>query len=266
MWHAKPLAAFTDNYLWLLTADKHNAQAAMVDPGDAAPVVAALDAANLELAAILITHHHADHIGGVSELMGRYPNARVYGPEDQRIPMVQRIVRDQDSFELDFLAAEFEVIEVPGHTKTHIAYYAASNNGVPARLFCGDTIFACGCGRLFEGTPVQMHRSLTRLRALDKQTEIYCAHEYTLDNIAFAKWVEPDSPALLTRERTAKSLRAAGQPTVPSQMDEECRTNPFLRFDQPTVVAAAEHYAGRALTSEAEVFGAVRHWKDTEFD
>lgn len=266
MWYAKPIPAFTDNYLWLLAASTHSAQAAIVDPGDATPVIAALASENLELATILITHHHADHIGGVQTLMQHYPNVQVYGPDDQRIPLVQHTVRDQDNFELDFLPASFEVIEVPGHTKTHIAYYATSSDGVPARLFCGDTIFACGCGRLFEGTPVQMHSSLTKLRKLDKDTEIYCAHEYTLDNIAFAKWVEPHNAALLERERAAKLLRESGQPTVPSLLVDECQTNPFLRFDEQTVIVAAEQYAGRSLESEAEVFGTVRHWKDTEFD
>jgi len=265
MWRVQAIPAFTDNYLWLLRGDA-NAQAALVDPGDATPVLQTLAAEGLELATILITHHHADHIGGVDELLAHYPQAQVYGPADARIQSIHHVVREAAQVTLDFLPARFTVIEVPGHTSTHIAYYAAAADSQPPRLFCGDTIFACGCGRLFEGTPVQMHASLSKLRALPAATEIYCAHEYTLDNIAFAKWVEPDNPVLLSREREAKALRQAGRYTVPSHLGYECQTNPFLRFDHPEVVAAAERYAGHQLATPAEVFGAVRHWKDTEFD
>ena len=265
MWRVQAVPAFTDNYLWLLSGDKDN-RAAIVDPGDAAPVIAALEKNKQELSAIFITHHHADHIGGVEVLMERYPDTQVYGPKDSRIPMVQHVMYEQHQFTVDFLPTTFEVIEVPGHTSSHIAYYAAASDDVPPRLFCGDTVFACGCGRLFEGTPVQMHASLSKIRALPPTTEIYCAHEYTLDNIEFAKWVEPNNPSLLAREQEAKAMRKAGQYTVPSQLGYECLSNPFLRFDQPDVVKAAEDYAGHALTTEAEVFGAVRHWKDTKFD
>ncbi len=265
MWHVQAIPAFADNYLWLLTSDDNN-RAAIVDPGDAVPVLEALQKNALELSAILITHHHADHIGGVKKLIEHYPEVQVYGPKDPRIPMVQHRVREQSRFTLDFLEASFEVMEVPGHTMTHIAYYADASHSAVPRLFCGDTVFACGCGRLFEGTPLQMHASLSKIKALPPTTEIYCAHEYTLDNIAFAKWVEPDNASLLAREQEARALRKAGKYTVPSQLAYECQTNPFLRFDQPDVIKAAERYAGQALNTEAEVFGAVRHWKDTEFD
>ncbi len=265
MWHVQAIPAFADNYLWLLTSDGSNC-AAIVDPGDAVPVLEALQKNALELSAILITHHHADHIGGVKQLIEHYPKVQVYGPEDSRIPMVQHRVREQSRFTLDFLQASFEVMEVPGHTTTHIAYYADASHSVVPRLFCGDTVFACGCGRLFEGTPLQMHASLSKIKALPPTTEIYCAHEYTLDNIAFAKWVEPDNASLLAREQEAKALRKVGKYTVPSQLAYECQTNPFLRFDQPDVIKAAERYAGQTLNTEAKVFGAVRHWKDTEFD
>ena len=265
MWHVQAIPAFADNYLWLLTADSSNS-AAVVDPGDAEPVIEALKKNNLELSAILITHHHADHIGGVVQLMKHYPSVQVHGPEDSRIPMVQHVMRKNIRFTLDFLPTAFEVIEVPGHTATHIAYYADASDSIPPRLFCGDTVFACGCGRVFEGTAVQMHASLSKIKALPPKTEIYCAHEYTLDNIEFAKWVEPDNPILLAREQEAKVLRAAGKYTVPSQLAQECQTNPFLRFNEPNVIEAAERYAGHALTTEAEVFGTVRYWKDTDFD
>ena len=265
MWHVQAIPAFADNYLWLLTSDENN-HALIVDPGDAVAVLGVLQKNALELSAILITHHHADHIGGVKQLMEHYPEAQIYGPEDARIPMVQYIVREKSCLTFDFLQASFEVIEVPGHTATHIAYFADASDSVVPRLFCGDTVFACGCGRLFEGTPLQMHASLSKIKALPPTAEIYCAHEYTLDNIAFAKWVEPDNTSLLAREQEAKALRKVGKYTVPSQLAYECQTNPFLRFDQPDVIKAAEHYAGQALSTEAEVFGAVRHWKDTEFD
>ena len=265
MWHVQAIPAFADNYLWLLTGGGNN-RAAIVDPGDAVPVMEVLEKNALELSAILITHHHADHIGGIEQLTNHYSEVQVFGPEDSRIPMVQNIMCEQSRFMLDFLQVSFEVIEVPGHTATHIAYYADASNSVPPRLFCGDTVFACGCGRLFEGTPVQMHASLSKIKTLPPNTEIYCAHEYTLDNIEFAKWVEPNNANLLTREQEAKALRKAGKYTVPSQLAYECQTNPFLRFDQPNVISAAERYAGKALNTEAEVLGAVRHWKDTEFD
>lgn len=264
MWSVRTIPAFTDNYLWLLAGG--DGRAAAVDPGDAEPVIEALRADGLELSAILITHHHADHIGGVERLLRLFPGALVCGPADERIGGVTRIVGEGDRVRLDFLPAEFEVFDVPGHTRTHIAYYA---EGVPAgggRLFCGDTIFACGCGRLFEGTPVQMCASLSKLRTLPDTTEIYCAHEYTLDNIAFAKWVEPDNEALLRREREARALREAGRPTVPSQLATERETNPFLRFDQPQVIEAARRHGGAGLQGDAEIFGEIRRWKDTEFD
>ncbi len=265
MWHVQAIPAFADNYLWLLSGDDDN-RAAIVDPGDAVPILEVLQKNALELSAILITHHHADHIGGVQRLTECYSGVQVYGPEDPRIPMVRHVMRERSRLTLDFLQASFEVMEVPGHTATHIAYYADASDSTVSRLFCGDTVFACGCGRLFEGTPAQMHTSLSKIKALPPTTEIYCAHEYTLDNIEFAKWVEPDNANLLAREREAKALRKVGRYTVPSQLADECETNPFLRFDQPDVIKAAERYAGHALNTEAEVFAAVRHWKDNEFD
>lgn len=257
MWRAEPIAAFSDNYLWLLTGD--NDSAAIVDPGDADPVLRALETRSLTLAAVLITHHHADHIGGIARLLTRFPHTPVYGPADTRIAAVTHRVKEGDSVELDFLPARFRVIEVPGHTLTHIAYYSAGGH----RLFCGDTIFACGCGRIFEGSAGQMYDSLLKLRALPAQTEVYCAHEYTLANIAFAKCVEPDNTALLARERDAKTLRRANRPTVPSTLALECETNPFLRFDCQAVIDTAAKHSGRTPDDGAQVFSRIRAWKDT---
>ncbi len=255
MIQAIPVPAFRDNYLWLLTRAESKA-AAVVDPGDAAPVLVALAAADAALEAIIITHHHADHIGGVSELLGRFPGAEVYAPDDDRIAGATRTVGEGDRVYVACLDCDFEVLEVPGHTSTHIAYYG------DGKLFCGDTVFACGCGRLFEGTSEQMHNSLSKVMGLPDDTGIYCAHEYTLSNIAFAKRVEPDNPALLERERDARRLRDGGHPTVPSLLALEKRTNPFMRFDVPAVIAAAERHAGHPLDGAAAVFGAVRRWKD----
>ncbi len=255
MIQATPVPAFSDNYLWLL-AGADAGRAAVVDPGDATAVLAALAAADAVLGAIIITHHHADHIGGVGELLARFPDAAVYAPRDERIAGATQTVGEGERVHVACLGCDFEVLEVPGHTATHIAYYG------DGKLFCGDTVFACGCGRLFEGTPEQMHCSLSKIMRLPDDTEIYCAHEYTLANIAFARQVEPDNPALRQREQDARRLREAGRPTVPSSLALEKRTNPFLRFDEPNVIAAAEHRAGHPLHNGAEVFGAVRHWKD----
>ena len=259
------LPAFETNYLWLLARD---GCAAAVDPGDAKPVLSALEKHGYDLRYILITHHHADHIGGIAALLKAFPNAQVYAPDDKRIAPVNETVSDGDTVTLDVLNLNFKVMEVPGHTTSHIAYYM-SDKLSGNKLFCGDTLFACGCGRLFEGTPAQMHTSLSKIRALPDDTEVYCAHEYTLDNIEFALWVEPDNEALQARQKEAVKLRENGDATVPSQLGLEKQTNPFLRFDEPAVISAAKKFvgadAGRDLGG-AEVFGAIREWKDTKFD
>jgi hydroxyacylglutathione hydrolase len=254
-----PVRAFTDNYIWLIRSPD-NRYAALVDPGDAAPVLRTLQEEGITLIAILITHHHWDHTGGVRSLLECYPDVAVYGPAGERIPSITRPLKEGDTVDLPEIDANFAVLEVPGHTAGHIAYYGEG------ALFCGDTVFGAGCGRLFEGTPVQMHASLSKLAALPGDTLVYCAHEYTLDNIAFAQWVEPDNPDLLQREQDSRALRARGLPTVPSRLELERSTNPFLRFDVPAVICAAERFAGRPLAAGAETFGVVRYWKDTKFD
>lgn len=254
-----PVRAFKDNYIWLICSPE-GACAAIVDPGDARPVIATLQAQHITPVAILITHHHMDHVGGVRALLGQYPDLDVYGPSHSSAPAITHRLTEGATVTLTELDARFQVLEVPGHTVDHIAYYGEG------MLFCGDTLFGAGCGRLFEGTPEQMHTSLSKLAALPGDTLMYCAHEYTLDNIAFAKWVEPHNPDLLAREQATQALRREDKPSVPSRLELEQRTNPFLRFDEPNVIHAAASFAGRSLKAGAETFGVVRFWKDSEFD
>lgn len=244
------LPAFEDNYIWLLRDAE--GRALVVDPGDAAPVLYALgDAPPL---AILLTHHHGDHIGGVADLLARWPATPVFAPHDDRIPQANRRVAGGDRITVG--GWHFQVIAVPGHTRSHIAYYGEG------LLFCGDTLFSLGCGRMFEGTPPQMHASLARLAALPGDTRVCCAHEYTQGNAAFALAVEPGNAALRARAEAVRALRAAGQPSLPTTVAEERACNPFLRCDAPAVRAAAEAQAGGPLADAVAVFGALRAWKD----
>ena len=259
MLDVRPVPAFQDNYIWL-AVEPSGRGAAIVDPGDAEPVLAALKAQALDPKAILITHHHRDHTGGIRDLRRAYPDLPVYGPAAESIPLIDHPLAEGDRVALPELGFEFEILDIPGHTAGHIAYVG---HGV---LFCGDTIFSVGCGRVFEGTMAQMQASLAKLRALPADTRICCAHEYTLANIGFANWVEPDNPALQAREQQARAQRDAGRPTLPVTLGEEIQTNPFLRWDQAPVRAAAAAHAGHGLTTDADVFAAVRAWKDNEYD
>lgn len=257
---AQAISAFDDNYIWLIRRpDKP--QVAIVDPGDAEPVIAAITADGLEPIAILITHHHWDHVGGISDLLAHYPQLAVYGPANETIPHISQPLSEGDTVRLDALDAEFQVMDVPGHTSGHIAYYHSQNNN--GLIFVGDTLFAGGCGRLFEGTPAQMHDSLSRIAALPDTTEVYCAHEYTADNLVFARIAEPDNTALATRQGAIRQQRAQGLATVPSLLSVEKATNPFLRSEQADIIRGAEAFAGRKLATGADVFAVVRHWKDT---
>lgn len=256
-----PIPAFTDNYFWLL---ERGGQAAIVDPGDAAPVARVLAERQLTLAAILITHHHFDHIGGLPALTRAHPDAPVYGPAAEKIRGVTQPLREGDRVPLDPLGVEFDVWEVPGHTLGHIAYVAGrSATSADRFVLCGDTLFSGGCGRLFEGTAAQLHGSLARLAALPADTRVYCTHEYTLANLAFAAAVEPTRPEVAEAVARVRALRARNEPSLPSTIGDERRINPFLRAGRPEVADAAARQAGQALRSEVEVFAALRRWKDT---
>lgn len=249
-----PLPAFRDNYLWLLVRGK---DAAIVDPGDAEPVLRTLDDLQLNLVAILATHHHADHVGGVVKLKAR-SGATVYGPATESIAGVDHRLNGGDRIEA--LGVQFRIIDIPGHTAGHIAYF--SDTQKPPLLFCGDTLFACGCGRLFEGTPEQMLTSLDALAALPPTTRVYCGHEYTVSNIRFALEVEPNNRELQTRAAAATAMRKRGEPTLPSTIGFELATNPFMRCDAPSVRAAASGVSRGAGLARVSTFAAIRKWKD----
>lgn len=247
------LRAFADNYIWTIRDAK---RAAVVDPGDARPVIDYLEKEKLELVAILNTHHHADHVGGNGGLLGRW-KVPVFGPHDPRITEVTHRLRDNERCTLPHFGIEFEVFEIPGHTRSHIAFHGGG------MLFCGDTLFAAGCGRLFEGTPRQMHESLSRLMQLPDGTRVYCGHEYTLANVRFARAADPGNAALVELESRARQLRDRDLPTLPSTIAQEKATNPFVRVREPAVVATASRHAGKALDDPVSVLGAIREWKNS---
>lgn len=251
-----PICAFADNYIWIV---RDGARAAVVDPGDARPVLDYLAREGLVLAAVLATHHHQDHVGGIEALLARHP-APVYGPARETIPQLAHPLRGGDAITVPGMALDLRVLDIPGHTAGHIAY-VGDVAGVSS-LFCGDTLFAAGCGRIFEGTPAQMWESLGSLAALAGETRVYCGHEYTLANLRFALAVEPDNAALWDRQAAAEAARHRGEPTLPSTIALERATNPFLRAGHPAVRAAAAAHAGQPIASEVESFAALRAWKN----
>lgn len=244
--------AFQDNYIWLIAADDRRLIA--VDPGDAEPVLAFLEARDYRLAAIFCTHHHGDHCAGIEDLIARAP-VPVFGPADEAVAGVTHRVREGDVVEVPGFDA-FRVLDVPGHTAGHIAY--ASNDA----LFCGDTLFSAGCGRLFEGTAAQLHHSLQKLAALPKSTRVYCGHEYTAANLAFARVVEPDNPRRDVYSEEVRARRARGEPSLPSTIGLEREVNPFLRVHLPALRAAAARTDPKVGSAPSDVFAIVRRQKD----
>lgn len=270
-----PLAAVSlpDNYIWLLRRDDSDAAVA-VDPGEAQALLDCLQRENLRLTDVLITHHHADHVGGIAELRQRFPQLRVHGPATEAIEGMDERLSDGAVVELPWLGAQLQVLAVPGHTLGHLAYYDPKHRAGGV-LFSGDTLFSAGCGRVFEGTMAQMQQSLARLRALPADTRIYCAHEYTEANLRFARAVEPDNDELAEYAAQIAQLRAAGQPSLPSTLALERRINPFLRWDEPSVQQAAagfQRLQGRGKENQpfqpldpadaVAVFAAIRAWKN----
>jgi hydroxyacylglutathione hydrolase len=254
-----PVRAFEDNYIWML-ASAGSDLALAVDPGDETPVLKWLQAQGKSLGGVLITHHHYDHTGGLPELLQAYPGIPVYGPAGESIRGISQPVKEGDRVAIDGCETAFRVMEVPGHTAGHIAYYGEG------ALFCGDTLFAGGCGRVFDGTFEQLAASLQRIAQLPPETLIYCAHEYTLANLGFAAWVEPESGMLHQRIAQEQEKREARLPTLPSSLAQELQTNPFLRTSVPSVKGMAEKVAGTVLADDTAVFTALRQWKDSEYD
>jgi hydroxyacylglutathione hydrolase len=255
MLEVTPVRAFSDNYIWLIHGQTDRSRVAAVDPGDGLAVDRALQERGLTLAALLVTHHHRDHTGGVEALVARH-GVPVFGPARESIPGPFRPLGGGDKVDLAELGMAFEVMDVPGHTAGHIAYVGHG------AVFCGDTLFSGGCGRLFEGTPAQMLDSLTRLADLPRETRVYCTHEYTMNNLRFARVADPGNAATAAYEEECMQKRNRDEPTLPSTIALEREINPFLRCDDGNVKQAAESHAGRRLMDKTAVFAAVREWKD----
>jgi hydroxyacylglutathione hydrolase len=251
-----PLSAFEDNYIWCIEEPQFDSFI-VVDPGDAQVVIEHAIKIQKNLSAILVTHHHADHTGGIAALVDHFGELAVHGPADSPYPGLTHKVKEDDK--VDIFGADFTVIEVPGHTLDHIAYY----NKHYGLLFCGDTLFLAGCGRVFEGTPAQMHHSLSKLMALPAMTKAYPTHEYSLANLEFAMTVDGDNEALRLAQKMCQEIRDDNEVTLPTRLAQESAINPFVRTHDKAVIASAERYKGQALASADEVFAALREWKNS---
>jgi len=250
-----PVPSFNDNYIWLLRTNNSNT-VAVVDPGDAEPVLEVLKQNKLKLAAILITHHHWDHVNGISQLLEHAAEALVYGPSNSPVNAITNRLKESDTFDLPGVLDQCSVIETPGHTLDHISYLIGNH------LFCGDTLFSAGCGRLFEGSPQQMLASLNKLARLPINTNMYPAHEYTLANLQFADLADANNPAIAQRISQAKQLRQQNLPTVPSSLELELATNPFLRCETKGIKLSVEQHIKSKLSTPLDVFTELRLWKD----
>ncbi len=259
MYQLYPVPAFQDNYIWMLQHPKQPGLAVAIDPGQSEPVTAWLDQNNLKLAAILVTHHHPDHTGGIAQLSG--DGVPVYGPADSPFAGITHPLNDGDLIEL--LGQPLSIKAVPGHTLDHIAYYTPieeSSSG--CQLFCGDTLFIAGCGRLFEGKPEQMQQAMAFFRTLPDATQVCSTHEYSLSNLSFAAAVEPNNTAIQIAIERCQQLRNNNQPTLPGSIGEEKQINPFMRYDQTAVIAAAGQHHGQPVTGDSNVLAIIRQWKD----
>lgn len=249
-----PIPAFDDNYIWCLSNDRQ--QALVVDPGDAEPVINYINDHDLTLAGILITHHHHDHTGGIQALQAKHANLLVAGPQSSPCQLINRPLADHSK--LSLMGIEFTIMSIPGHTLDHIAYFDSQGGN----LFCGDTLFLGGCGRVFEGTMEQMHSALQRLMSLPNTTKAYPTHEYSLANLDFAAAVEPDNQAIQSAISQCQQQRKQGLPTLPTTLATEALINPFVRCHQPDVIIAANQRAETQLASQTEVFSTIRQWKN----
>lgn len=249
-----PLSAFKDNYIWILINHKLKA-CAIVDPGEAEPVLEFLHEHPYTLKAVLITHHHWDHVSGVEDLCAGN-ELTVYGPANSAIPRLDVPLAEGDNVVIEDIDIEFKVAHIPGHTLDHIAYYNDE------QLFCGDTLFSAGCGRLFEGSADQMANSLARLAALPESTQVYCGHEYTINNLEFAKAVEPENLAIAERLEICHLLRDSGKPTLPSTIEIERATNPFIRLNEPSILQMASKQVNREISDPVQALSIIRQWKD----
>ena len=252
MINIEPIKAFNDNYIWLATT---NEGSIVIDPGEAHKTIKYLKENDLNLDAILITHHHFDHTGGIEDML-KFRNVDVYGPVNN-IPSINKQLRDGDLFSV--IGVDFKIIEIPGHTLDHIAFFS-ENNGNPV-LFCGDTLFSSGCGRVFEGTFEQMHKSILKLKSLPANTKIYSGHEYTQSNLKFAMEVEPLNQKLISRYNDVQDLLNKGIPTLPTTLELELEVNPFLRCQAREVQNSVVKQFNTS-NHENEIFKALRQWKD----